>query len=133
MLGLDPGIHFAGIERLVFSLVLVHETLVMCGTQNCHFLCNGSAIVLYVNLCTGVLEYPGYLECSMGGREVEFGINGVQHENVEIGRNWVNVTLDSVSNTSITVNSLRYTETDNSDPPLYYRVVVVNGSVGMSV
>ena len=69
----------------------------------------------------------------MGGREVEFGINGVQHENVEMGRNWVNVTLDSVSNTSITVNSLRYTETDNSDPPLYYHVVVVNGSVGMSV
>ena len=111
----------------------MHDTLVRCGTQSCPVLCNDSAIVLYVNPSTGGLEHPGYLECSTDGQPVEFGIIGVPDQNVKRGTNWVNVTLNSVSNTTVTVNSLRYVETDNSDFPLFYHVLVVNGSTGMSV
>ena len=65
----------------------------------------------------------------MEGVEVSFGAVGVPQEKVKTDINFLNVSLDSAANMTLTVNSLR-AGFDNSDPPLWYNVEVIELPTG---
>ena len=78
---------------------------------------------------TGVLESTGYIECSVEDQEVSFDVDGVPREKFDKGISWLNVTLDSTQDMTITINSLHF-NSDNSDLPLLYHISVVTLSTG---
>ena len=118
-----------------FSILLhtVHETDAICVSQSCHFLCNNTLIVLYKDEATNALEQPGSLLCYIPRNF--FGINAVvtpptagDHATTITDYNetmkWINVTLYSTANQTVTVNVIR-DHSDNSDPSLIFSVSVI--------
>ena len=114
----------------------MHELAIDCRSHQCSFVCNGSTIHVYMNPLTGLLEQPGYLECTVFESGIGMSAEGVppanvmKKENVSTNMYSIRVVLNSTDNMTVTINSIMYNEQDNSNPPLYFHIVAMASPTG---